>query len=48
MMPLNSECQIQHLGSKDHGWYLPPSNTHIHHLREICLRKKKIKLELKV
>lgn len=43
MMPLNSECQTQHLGSKAYKWYLSPFNTHIHHLGKICLRKKKMK-----
>lgn len=31
MKSLNSECQIQHLGSKAYGWYLSPFNIHIHH-----------------
>lgn len=30
MKPLNSKCQIQHLGSKAYGWYLSPFNIHIH------------------
>lgn len=34
MKPLNSECQIQHLGSKAYGWYLSPVNIHIHHFKK--------------